>query len=125
MPPTRYYSGRLIGLFTAVFNIYAITLGRTIFLSPQTIRKDARGRLTMSGWLVVHECCHVLQYDREGFFQFLFSYIAEYLRSLCSLRKLDSNALFQAYVSIKKEREADEIEKAYIEWRRQHLFNEE
>jgi hypothetical protein len=124
MPETRYFSGRLIGLFTSVFNIYAITFGRTIFLAPQTIKRDSDGRLKMSGWLVVHECCHVLQYDREGFFRFLFSYVADYFRSLRSLRKFDGNARFQAYASIKQEREADEVEKAYIEWQRRNLFSE-
>ena len=125
MPQTRYFSGRVVGMFTSVFNIYAITFGRTIFLAPHTIKRDSDGRLKISGWLVVHECCHVLQYNREGFFHFLLSYVAGYFRSLRSLRKFDVNARFQAYASIKQEREAEEVENAYVEWQRRKAFSSE
>jgi hypothetical protein len=121
LPPTSYYTGRVVGIFAKSFGFYAITFGRRIFLAPHTVRKDGNGRRVVSGWLIAHECCHVLQYEREGFFRFLFSYLTEYFQGLKAIGKLNANSHISAYSDMKQEREALEIENAYLEWQRQRV----
>lgn len=117
LPQTKYFSGWVIGVFTKLFGIYAISFGRVVLLAPHTIRKNEKGLLRVWGWLIAHECCHVLQYEREGFVGFLVSYLKEYSIGLRANGKLNINSHVKAYTEMKQEREAVEVEKAYIEWR--------
>jgi hypothetical protein len=75
-------------------NVVAITIGRRVWLSPSI---DERSLLP----LLRHELVHVRQFAQLGFFSFLRSYLAEYVR----LRRsgLSSTA---AYAAISFEREA-------------------
>jgi hypothetical protein len=124
LPPTYYHTGRVVGIFAKSFGFYAITFGRRIFLAPHTIRKDGDGKKVVSGWLIAHECCHVLQYEREGFFRFLLGYVIEYLQGLKAIGRLNINSHIKAYSDLKQEREAIIVENAYMDWRRRRLFGE-
>lgn len=119
--PLTFYSGRVVGLFAKLFRFYAITFGQNIFLAPHTIRKSVNGKLVVSGWLIAHECCHVMQYKRDGFLRFLYLYLKEYLRRLKSNGKLKRNSHINAYMEMVQELEAVEVENAYLVWRKQRL----
>ncbi len=113
LPQTHYYSGRVIGLFTSLFGIYAITFRRVILLAPDMVKKNGDGKKTVSGWLIAHECCHVLQYERKGVFHFLLSYLVEYTRNVKAMGKLNRKTHIKAYSDMWQEREAVEVENAF------------
>lgn len=121
--PVTFYSGSIIGFFAKLFSFYAITFGQKVFLAPHTIRKDSKGRLIVSGWLIAHECCHVMQYKREGFLRFLFLYVKEYLTRLKNNGKIKSDSHINAYMQMIQELEAVEVENAYLIWRKKRLFS--
>jgi hypothetical protein len=73
-----------------------------------------RGRLTLPGWLVVHEAAHVLQYAEKGFARFLLGYLGGYWRALRGGRRWDAAGRMAAYMAIEEERAARAAEHAYV-----------
>ncbi|MDX6271600.1 MAG: hypothetical protein QOD28_2823 [Acidobacteriota bacterium] len=117
LPVVFVHAGFWSHQLTRVLRIAAITVGRHIFVARKLIGRDVRGQLTMPGWLLAHEATHVRQYQREGFWPFLFNYAREYLAFLVRGGKFDAKARTKAYEQITREREAREVEAAYLKWR--------
>ena len=92
----------------------AMTLGRHVFVRPGLFRKDVLGRLTLPGWLVVHEAAHVLQYAEKGFARFLVGYLGGYWRALREGGRWDAAGRMAAYRAIEEERQAHAAEHAYV-----------
>jgi hypothetical protein len=78
-------------------DVIAITLGRTIYLSPRAAER-ALERLEP---LIRHELAHVRQVNRHGLAVFLALYLSEFFRHLCRVRSLN-----RAYAMISFEIEA-------------------
>lgn len=116
LPSIKIYGGKLGRLVTKLLNISAITIGRRIIVTPQLVRRDEAQRVTLPGWLLAHECAHVMQYERAGMLGFLASYLNEYVKTLRLSRKLDAGARNTAYRAIRHEREARAAEAEYAEW---------
>ena len=66
LPRFKVYAGSLSRLLLKSIGMGAITFGRRVFVSKRLVRKDPDGRLTVPGWLLVHEAAHVLQYERKA-----------------------------------------------------------
>jgi hypothetical protein len=114
LPRIRLHGGRCARLLMlASAGMGAMTLGRHVFVSPGLFRKDTSGRLTLPGWLVVHEAAHVLQYAERGFVRFLAGYLHGYWRALRESGRWDVRARTAAYLSLEEEREARMAEDAY------------
>jgi hypothetical protein len=71
----------------------------------------------MHGWLLAHEAAHTRQYQQAGLLPFIFDYVRQYLAFLVRRGKFDARARMEAYEQIAQEREAREVEAAYLEWR--------
>jgi Domain of unknown function (DUF4157) len=117
LPRMFIHAGFLSHQLTRVLRSAAFTVGRHIFVSQVYLERDERGRLTMRGWLLVHEAAHVRQFQREGFVPFLYNYLREYVTFLSGAGKLNAMARRVAYEQITREQEAREVEAAYLEWR--------
>lgn len=91
-----------------------MTLGRHVFVRPSLLRCDVSGRLTLPGWLVVHEAAHVLQYAERGFVRFLHGYLRGYWRALRKGGHWDAAGRMAAYKAIAEELEARRAEEAYV-----------
>jgi len=107
-----------VGLFARLLmrasaGMGALTLGRHVFVVPGLLRKDPKGRVTLPGWLVVHEAAHVLQYAERGFVRFLWGYLRGYWRALCVGGRWDAAGCMAAYLALEEEREARRAEDAY------------
>ena len=114
LPPIRLHGGvcaRLLMMASA--GMGAMTLGRHVFVRPGLLRRDAAGRLTLPGWLVVHEAAHVLQYAERGFVRFLRGYLRGYWRALREGGRWDAAGRMAAYLEVEEEREARRAEDAY------------
>jgi hypothetical protein len=117
LPTLFVHAGFWSDNLTRAFRAAAFTVGRHIFVSRKIVRRDGRGHLTMPGWLLAHEAAHVRQFQRAGFLRFLFNYAREYLTYLVRGGKFDAGARTEAYKRLAPEREAREVEAAYLEWR--------
>ena len=115
LPRIHFHGGLSAGLLKLSSRMEAITLGRHVFVRPGLFRRDARGRVTLPGWLVAHEAAHVLQYSERGFVRFLLGYLGGYWRELRVGRRWDSSGRLAAYIAIAEEREARVAEQAYAE----------
>lgn len=117
LPLMFIHAGFLSTHLTSALRIAAITIGRHIFVSPVYLERDERGQVKIRGWLLAHEAAHVRQFQREGLLAFLYNYLREYVTFLFRAGKLDAAARRAAYEQITREREAREVEAAYLEWR--------
>jgi hypothetical protein len=117
LPRFSIHAGRGARVLMAFVQMGAITLGGHVFVSPPLVRRDSRGRVSLAGWLVVHEAVHVLQYEERGFAGFLFKYLRGYWGALLRGRSLSAAARMAAYMEIEEEREARAAEHAYAERR--------
>jgi hypothetical protein len=115
LPPIVVYGGRCAHWVTRTFNLLAITFGRRIFVAPDKVHRDPDGRLKIPARLMAHEATHVLQYQQAGILRFLVSYLREYGKGLKVQRSIGRTARRSAYLSIKYEREAYEVEHAYTD----------
>ena len=114
LPRIRLHTGvcaRLLMLASA--GMGAMTLGRHVFVRPGLLRRDSGGRLTLPGWLVVHEAAHVLQYAERGAARFLRDYLGGYWRALRGGGRWDAAGRMAAYMALEEEREARSAEDAY------------
>ena len=114
LPRIRLHAGvcaRLLMLASA--GMGAMTLGRHVFVRPGLLRKDPAGRVTLPGWLVVHEAAHVLQYAERGFVRFIWGYLRGYWRALRGGGRWDAAGRMAAYMALEEECEARRAEDAY------------
>jgi Domain of unknown function (DUF4157) len=116
LPSIFLYHGRVAACLTRAFKIGAITFGRHVFVAPKMVTRDESGRLRIPGWLIAHEATHVWQYERAGFFGFLFSYLRGYWRALRAQQVWSGEAHLAAYLAIEEECDARESEAAYTAW---------
>lgn len=117
LPLMCIHAGFLSHHLTRVLRSAAFTIGRHIFVSQVYLERDDGGHLLIRGWLLAHEAAHVRQFQREGFLPFLYNYLREYVTFLFRVGKLDAAARRVAYEQITREKEAREVEAAYLEWR--------
>ncbi|HLL16424.1 MAG TPA: DUF4157 domain-containing protein [Pyrinomonadaceae bacterium] len=117
LPLVFVHAGFWSDALLRALRVAAITIGRHIFVSRRIVERDARGQLTMPGWLLAHEAAHVRQFQRAGFIKFVCNYAREYLTLLARGGKFDASARMEAYEQITREREAREVEAAYLKWR--------
>ncbi|HEY0097319.1 MAG TPA: DUF4157 domain-containing protein [Pyrinomonadaceae bacterium] len=117
LPLIFIHAGFLSHRMARVLRSAAFTVGRHIFVSQVYVERDERGQLTIRGGLLAHEATHVRQFQREGFLPFLYNYLREYVTFLFRTGKLNAMARRAAYEQITREREAREVEAAYLEWR--------
>ena len=116
LPAVFVHTGFWCDGLTRMLSAAAFTVGRHVFVSRKVLARNARGQLTMPGWLLAHEAAHVRQFQRAGFLKFAFDYTREYLTLLVRSGKLDAGARMEAYERIAPEREARGVEAAYLEW---------
>ena len=117
LPALSVHAGFCSHNLTKAFGVAAITIGRHVFVSRKVVGRDARGQLTMPGWLLAHEAAHAAQFQQAGFLPFVFNYAREYVTFLAREGKIDARARAEAYEQISREREAREVEVAYLDWR--------
>ncbi|HEV3467751.1 MAG TPA: DUF4157 domain-containing protein [Pyrinomonadaceae bacterium] len=113
LPPIHVHAGRFANLLTTLNGISGITFGRHVFVRSRLVGRDAGGRPTIGGRLLVHEAAHVLQYERSGYPRFLRTYLRGYWRALREGGRWDKAARNAAYLAIAEEREARAAELAY------------
>jgi hypothetical protein len=113
LPRIHFHGGVFARLLMLSAGMGAMTLGRHVFVRPGLFRRDVRGRVTLEGWLVVHEAAHVLQYTEKGFVRFLLGYLHGYWRALREAGRWDAAGRMAAYNAIEEEREARVAEQAY------------
>ncbi|HEX8473755.1 MAG TPA: hypothetical protein VF666_06950 [Pyrinomonadaceae bacterium] len=116
LPRIKIYGGKFGRFITTHLKIGAITIGSRIVVSPKLVGRDALGRVTLPGWLLAHECVHVMQYKHAGLIGFFVAYLREYFKTLRVSGKLDAAARNDAYRAIRHEREAREAEDEYARW---------
>jgi len=118
LPKIQVYAGRTAGLITKFLGIHGITLGRHIIIKPSQTEYDKKKRLTISKNLLSHEVAHVVQYQKLGFFGFLYKYLKDYFLLLRARRKWNTFARMEAYWEIPHEVEARDAAASFIEWTR-------
>nr|MDQ3804191.1 DUF4157 domain-containing protein [Acidobacteriota bacterium] len=114
LPPIQIHGGRFADLLTRLIGISGITFGRHVFVRSRLVGRDAGGRATVSGWLMVHEAAHVLQYERSGYPRFFRTYLRGYWGALREGGRWDRAGRNAAYLAIAEEREARAAELAYL-----------
>jgi hypothetical protein len=117
LPAVFVHAGFWSDVVTRLLRIAAITIGRHVLVSRKVVERNASGRVTMPGWLLAHEAAHVRQFQKAGFVPFVYDYAREYVAFLVRGGKFDARARLRAYEQIAQEREAREVEAAYLRWR--------
>jgi hypothetical protein len=115
-PKIRIYARGGANLITGVLKINGITIGRRIFIRPQLINNSDDTLLRAPKALIAHELAHVLQYQRLGFFNFFYTYLAGYWLALRKKEKWDANARMEAYLEIPHEVEARQFAADFLVW---------
>ena len=116
VPKIEIYARRGAGLITRLLNINGITFGRRIFIRPQLMKRSEDERLYAPKALIAHELAHVLQYQKLGFFKFLYTYLKGYWQALKLKEKWDLNARMEAYLEIPHEVEARQFAADFLAW---------
>ena len=113
--PVWLATGRLGGLLAGVARASGITLDRVICLDRDVAARLRGGipALDALGALLVHECVHVWQYQRDGRVLFLANYLLSYFNSLYALGSLATRCRDRAYLAIPAEAEARELERRW------------
>lgn len=114
LPPISIHFGIAGDLFTRLFRIDAITLGRHVLMNTANVNRDELGDLIIPSRLIVHEAAHVVQYYQRGTVRFLIEYLWDYSRNLLSQARRGDISLTVAYQEIGMEREARLAEAAFL-----------
>lgn len=117
LPPIMIYSGFWANLLTKTFKLNGITFGRRIFIDRAFVRRDENGLPFAPFDLIVHEATHVVQYQKEGFFGFLLSYLKEWIKFIREQGSRNIETRWQAYYALRHETEARAAAAAFAEWR--------
>lgn len=117
LPLFQIHCGFWSNLLTKTFRISGITLGKHIFISPAFVGRDEFGKLIADFDLIVHETTHVLQYHKQGFWHFLFSYVREWVVFIRRQGRRDIETRWQAYYATPHEKEARAATIAYAKWK--------
>ena len=82
MPKTNIFLKKGAEIITKLLRVDGITIGRNIFIRPEIANQKTETVFSLNKNLLAHELAHVLQYQKLGFFRFLFDYMQEYFRGL-------------------------------------------
>ena len=115
LPRIHVFTGPLIRWWMKTFAFAATTVGRFIVVTPDELRREADGRWWMTPRLLVHECTHVVQYQKAGMLRFLAAYLRDYVR-LMGERGWKPSAHKDAYRNLSVEVAARAAEAEYTEW---------
>jgi len=116
LPDVRIYSRKGARILTGILLADGITLGRSIYVHPRFISRDASGRLVISKNLLAHELVHVIQYSNQGIRRFLTSYISYFWREFRERKKWNARTWYEAYLLIPHEIEARETAAKFGPW---------
>ncbi len=116
LPMIHLYVGKITRIFTTVLKLHGITFGRRIFILPKFLITNQENLFTLPEKLVAHEVTHVVQYRREGFFQFFYKYLTNFWKNLWTKEKWDFDSRQEAYLEIPFEIEAREVANKFVEW---------
>ncbi|HEV2762871.1 MAG TPA: hypothetical protein VGV38_07750 [Pyrinomonadaceae bacterium] len=114
-PEIHVFTGPLIRWWMRTFAFAATTVGRFIVVTPEEMRREPDGRWWMTPRLLVHECTHVVQFQRTGLVRFLLAYLRDYVR-LMGERGWKPSAHKDAYRNLPVEVAARAAEADYAEW---------
>jgi hypothetical protein len=116
LPEIRFYGGKFTHYLTSVLKIEGITIGRRVYIFPKNFWLSESQKLRLDEQLVVHEIAHVLQYERDGFVNFLRLYLKSYYTNLRKKKKWDLYARAEAYLEIPYEIEARQAASKFMAW---------
>lgn len=116
LPEAEIYVRRGAWLFSKIFVVNGITVGRHVFIKPSLVKRNQEGRLTISKNLLVHELTHVIQYHQRGFFGFLTKYFGDYFVNLRREKDRSFHSRMNSYLNIPDEIEARDTADKFIEW---------
>jgi Domain of unknown function (DUF4157) len=116
LPEVQIYVRRGARYICKIAGAHGITFGRQIFISPKIVWRNSKNHLTIPKDLLVHELTHTLQYEKQGFFGFLFSYLKAYFANLRGKKKWDIYSRVESYLQIPHEIEARDSAERFIEW---------
>lgn len=112
----KIYARRGASLITKIIRVDGITIGRHIFIDSKLTKYDNQKRLCISKNLLSHEIAHVIQYQKSGFFGFLYKYIKDYFVILKGKKPRNAHARMESYWAIPHEIEARDAAKKFVEW---------
>lgn len=116
LPPINLFARRGAKVMTKLLKIHGITFGSRILITPELLFRNDRKLLCVDKQLLAHEATHVLQYRRQGFFRFFYTYLKSYWKELRARKRWDFAARYEAYRAIPQEIEAREAAAAFMEW---------
>jgi hypothetical protein len=116
LPAIYFYTGRFSQLITTILNIQGITIGRNVFVKPKFVTLLENKNYKIHVELAAHEIAHVLQFEREGFFRFLFKYLKSFAVNLKQKGNLKSVSRQEAYWEIPFEIQARDIAAKFVKW---------
>lgn len=116
LPEVQIYVRRGAHCVSRIAGAHGITFGRHIFIRPDIACRNSKNHLTIPKDLLVHELTHTLQYEKQGFFGFLFSYLKAYLSNLRGKKKWDIYSRVESYLQIPHEIEARDSAERFVEW---------
>lgn len=116
LPAIYFYGGRFTRILTSTLKIEGITIGKRIYIFPGNFWVSENKLLRLDEELVVHEITHVLQYQREGFWRFLWLYLKSYFANLKKKKKYDSVSRAESYFDIPFEIEARQTASKFAVW---------
>lgn len=117
LPDVEVYGRGVAGAITKALKIYGITIGSRMFVRPDVLTRNLKDQLCISNELLAHELTHVVQYQKLGFFGFLYTYLKGYWKALKKKEKWDFNSRREAYLAIPHEVEARDCAAKYMEWK--------
>lgn len=116
LPPITLFGKRGAHFLTNLLKIHGITFGSRIFIMPALFFYDDKKLLCIDKQLLAHEATHVLQYRKQGFLKFAYTYLKSYWKNLREMKRWDFAARYEAYRAIPQEVEAREAAEAFMHW---------
>lgn len=116
LPEVQIFVRRGAWIFSRLFAVDGVTLGRFIFIRPGLVKRNRQNRLTISKSLLVHELTHTMQYERMGFMPFLYNYFKAFFVNLKHKKRWDFRSRIESYLEIPHEIEARDAAEKFLIW---------
>lgn len=116
LPTIILFAKRGARLLTKLLKIHGITFGSRMFIAPELVFRNEQKLLCIDKQLLAHEATHVLQYQRQGFVKFFYTYLKSYWQELRAKKSWDFAARYEAYRAIPQETEARAVAEAFMQW---------
>lgn len=123
LPEVQIYARRGAYYVLKIASAHGITFGRHIFINPEIVWRNSKNHLAIPKDLLIHELTHTMQYEKQGFFGFLFNYLRAYFSNLRGKKKRDINSRVEAYLQIPHEIEARDSAEKFIGWYYSEAFS--